>query len=80
MKLHLNLLKLYIQFQLTYQIFIEPKGKHLIKNDKWKEEFLKELREEKQTFDIDSDKYLITGVPFYNYENEIKDILEDDVL
>lgn len=67
---------------ITYQIFIEPKGKHLMKNDKWKEEFLKELRQEKQTFDIDSDKYLITGVPFYNYENEneIKDILEDDVL
>ena len=67
---------------ITYQIFIEPKGKHLMKNDKWKEEFLKELREEKQTFDIDSDKYLITGVPFYNYENEneIKDILEDDIL
>lgn len=67
---------------ITYQIFIEPKGKHLMKNDKWKEEFLKELRKDKQTFDIDSDKYLITGVPFYNYENEneMKDILEDDIL
>jgi type III restriction enzyme len=53
-----------------------------MKNDKWKEEFLKVLRQEKQTFDINSDKYLITGIPFYNYdnENEIKDILEDDVL
>ena len=63
---------------ITYQIFIEPKGKHLMKNDKWKEEFLKELREKKQTFDIDSDKYLITGVPFYNYENEneFKEALE----
>ena len=67
---------------ITYQIFIEPKGKHLIKNDKWKEDFLKELREEKQTFNIDSDKYLITGVPFYNYENEneIIEYLEKDVL
>lgn len=63
---------------ITYQIFIEPKGKHLIKNDEWKEDFLKELREEKQTFNIDSDKYLITGVPFYNYENEneFKEALE----
>ena len=67
---------------ITYQIFIEPKGKHLIKNDKWKEDLLKELREKKQTFNIDSDKYLITGVPFYNYENEneIIEYLEKDVL
>lgn len=55
---------------ITYQIFIEPKGNHLILNDEWKKDFLKVLRDEKQTFDIDSDKYLITGVPFYNYDNE----------
>lgn len=64
--------------ELTYQVFIEPKGAHLVANDKWKEDFLKEIREEKKTIKIDTDKYLITGVPFYNNanENEFKDTLE----
>tara|TARA_R110001599_G_scaffold249559_1_gene449404 strand:- start:37 stop:2598 length:2562 start_codon:yes stop_codon:yes gene_type:complete len=56
--------------QLTYQVFIEPKGGHLVANDKWKEDFLKNIRDAKKTLKIDTDKYLITGVPFYNNENE----------
>ena len=65
--------------ELTYQVFIEPKGAHLIANDRWKEEFLKEIREEEKTIKIDTDNYVITGVPFYNYanENEFKKTLED---
>jgi type III restriction enzyme len=65
--------------ELTYQVFIEPKGAHLIANDKWKEEFLKQIREEEKTIKIDTDNYVITGVPFYNYanENEFKKTLED---
>jgi len=65
--------------ELTYQVFIEPKGAHLVANDKWKEDFLKEIREDKKTIEIASDKYLITGVPFYNNEdeNEFKEILEN---
>ncbi len=64
--------------ELTYQVFIEPKGNHLVAHDKWKEEFLKEIREEQKTVKIDTDKYLITGVPFYNNanENEFKTTLE----
>ena len=56
---------------LTYQVFIEPKGKHLKIHDKWKEDFLKEIRD-KKTIKISSEKYLITGVPFYNYEDDDK--------
>jgi type III restriction enzyme len=56
--------------ELTYQVFIEPKGAHLIAHDKWKEEFLKQIREEEKTIKIDTDNYVITGVPFYNYEKE----------
>lgn len=65
--------------ELTYQVFIEPKGAHLMSNDKWKEEFLKQMREDEMTIKIDTDKYVITGVPFYNYanENEFKKTLED---
>ena len=55
---------------LTYQVFIEPKGKHLLTHDKWKEEFLVELAKEKKVVKIHTDKYLVTGVPFYNYDNE----------
>lgn len=64
--------------ELTYQVFIEPKGNHLVAHDKWKEDFLKEIREEQKTIKIDTDKYLITGVPFYNNanENEFKTTLE----
>lgn len=56
--------------ELTYQVFIEPKGNHLKAHDKQKEKFLEEIRDKKEVIKIQSDKYLITGVPFYNYENE----------
>jgi len=61
------------------QVFIEPKGGHLESKDKWKEEFLKQLRKGKKTLEIGSDNYLLTGVPFYNYsnENDFKKELED---
>lgn len=64
---------------LTFQVFIEPKGAHLLSHDKWKEEFLKEIREKKKTVEIHTDTYLITAVPFYNYgnENEFKQELEN---
>src|SRR5690554_2193041 len=64
--------------QLTFQVFIEPKGNGFIAKDKWKEYFLEEIRTEKKTIEINTDKYLITAVPFYNYanENEFKTTLE----
>lgn len=64
--------------QLTFQVFIEPKGNGFIAKDKWKEDFLEEIRTEKKTIKIHTDKYLITAVPFYNYgnENEFKTTLE----
>lgn len=64
--------------QMTFQVFIEPKGEHLKGHDKWKEDFLKEIRAEQKTIKIHTDTYLITAVPFYNYnnENEFKTTLE----
>ena len=61
-----------------YQIFIEPKGNHLVGKDKWKEDFLKEMQSSELSFKIDTDSYHITGVPFYNEgcENEFKEQLE----
>ncbi len=54
---------------LTYQVFIEPKGDHLLEHDKWKNELLKLIRDEKKKFEFETDKYLITAVPFYNERN-----------
>ena len=64
--------------ELTFQVFIEPKGGHLISHDKWKEDFLKELEGEKRIIKINTDRYRITGVPFYNnkIENDFKKSLE----
>lgn len=62
---------------LTYQLFIEPKGKFLKQDEKWKEEFLKEIKDKFKgkllTFAAkDKYKYRITGVPFYNNDDENK--------
>jgi len=67
--------------QMTFQVFIEPKGEHLKGHDKWKEDFLNEIRAKPKTIKIDTDTYLITAVPFYNYnnENEFKSILENTI-
>jgi len=58
------------QQSLTYQVFIEPKGDQLLKTDKWKEDFLKEVRDDNLVFTIDTDEYKITGLPFYNKGHE----------
>jgi type III restriction enzyme len=52
---------------LHYQIFIEPKGGHLIKQDEWKETFLKQLRSKHHLEQLWKGKnYIIWGMPFYN--------------
>lgn len=55
---------------ITYQMFIEPKGEYLAAHDRWKNDFLKEIRQNEKIIIVHSDKYLITGVPFYNANNE----------
>ncbi len=57
---------------LTYQLFIEPKGKHLTKHDEWKKDFLEEIKKEfaSKTLSFESKEYRLVGVPFYNNENE----------
>lgn len=59
--------------ELAYQIFIEPKGAHLLgEENMWKEDFLKEMANERLLLNMDFKKYVITGVPFYkkDFENE----------
>lgn len=56
---------------MTFQVFIEPKESHSIGYDKWKEDFLKEIRTEQKTIKIHTDTYLITAAPFYNCNSDI---------
>jgi hypothetical protein len=52
---------------MSLQLFIEPKGQHLLKTDQWKEEFLKEIEGEfKLEFLYENDNYRLVGLPFYN--------------
>lgn len=48
------------------QIFIEPKGENLRKEDKWKEDFLMELKEKAEVrWLTKTDSYNVWGVPFF---------------
>lgn len=68
--------------EITYQIFIEPKGKFLEKTDEWKEKLLIEIKEMFESKDltkfIETRKYRVTGVPFFNREDENK--FKDELL
>ena len=56
-----------------YQIFIEPKGTHLLQTDKWKENLLLSLKNNSipVTKFVDNKDYFIWGLPFYNKENNL---------
>ena len=50
-----------------YQVFIEPKGSHLLRADKWKEDFLESIRGMSQVEQLFSNKqYVVWGLPFFN--------------
>lgn len=60
---------------LQEQIYIEPKGSHLLEKDQWKEDFL--LKIEKQGIPkkvyADDNKYRIIGLPFFNKELKMEE-------
>ena len=66
---------------LSYQLFIEPKGKHIADGDRWKEKFLQEICAEFRSKILTEDsKYRIIGVPsFYNEkrENQFREDLDN---
>ena len=66
----------------SIQFFIEPKGEHLRKKDKWKEDFLLSLKKRaKLSFSTNTNDYVIWGLPFYTesqkgvFINAIEDII-----
>ena len=56
---------------ISLQVFIEPKGDHLLAHDKWKEDFLVEIKS-KGTVNLllDNEDFRIWGMPFYNKNTE----------
>jgi len=62
------------------QIFIETKGEHLMKENKWKEDFLLQLTEyANPVIDIHADRYNILGFHFFNSEYEQKEKFRLDI-
>ena len=54
---------------MHYQVFIEPKGKHLLEADKWKEEFLLSIKSNFKVEKLFANKdYAMWGMPFFNSE------------
>jgi len=54
---------------IMYQLFIEPKGVHLLTEDKWKEDFLKEIEKEYKLPALamyEGKEFKLYGLPFYN--------------
>jgi type III restriction enzyme len=58
--------------EIVYQLFIEPKGEHLLATDSWKEDFLIDIEENAKIEIYQSKQYRLIGMPFYN-----KNIKED---
>lgn len=57
------------------QIYIEPKGSHLLEKDKWKEDFLLKIEEQgipTKTY-VDDNAYKIIGLPFFNKDFRIEE-------
>lgn len=57
---------------LTYQVFIEPKGRHLMEHDEWKKIFLAQVTKEfgNKVLKFDKFKYRLYGIPFYNNQDQ----------
>lgn len=57
--------------EIVYQLFIEPKGEHLIYTDIWKEDFLMEIEKEAKIELYQNQEFRLIGMPFYNEETEM---------
>ena len=49
--------------KVVYQLFIEPKGEHLIYNDIWKEDFLLEIEDEAKIELYQNRQFRLVGMP-----------------
>ena len=60
------------------QIFIEPKGTHLLANDQWKEDFLNQIQgADIGQFCLKGEKFNIYGLPFFNRDRNVPQRLQN---
>ncbi|WP_311198630.1 hypothetical protein [Jeotgalibaca sp. MA1X17-3] len=69
----------------TYQVFIEPKGDHLRKQDQWKEDFLLSLTERSDIEVLAENKEIrLIGLKFYSttttYHNDFRNDFDEKIL
>lgn len=65
------------------QLFIEPKGDNLLIKDKWKNDFLKQIKSMAEiTWCTNTDNYMVWGIPFFNESTntEFDTTINDEVL
>ena len=63
---------------VSWQIFIEPKGGQLLAKDKWKEDFLKEIKERPSVKVLaENEDIRIIGLPFYNEDRTKQEIIDE---
>jgi len=60
------------EFSVSWQIFIEPKGNHLLEKDAWKEKFLSDITDKTRLI-CENNNVRIVGLPFYNHATEKQD-------
>lgn len=58
-----------------YQVFIEPKGEYLYKDDSWKEDFLLDIDQGSRT-SLSIGNYKLVGLPFFNAGEQNVDLLK----
>ena len=55
-----------------YQLFIEPKGEYLEDGEKWKEDFLGEIKLANEVMELfENEKYTVYGLPFYRESQKL---------
>ena len=60
------------------QIFIEPKGTHLLATDQWKEDFLNQIQgADIGQFCLKGEKFNIYGLPFFNRDRTVAQKLQN---
>jgi type III restriction enzyme len=65
---------------IQYQIFIEPKGGHLVAKDQWKDDLLTSLKDEAKVVLLTQSEHVrVWGLPFYQneYENDFETAFND---
>jgi len=62
---------------ITYQLFIEPKGEHLLEHDEWKEKFLKTIKDKYEiAVKFENQDFKLFGLPFFNKGKRDKEFSE----